>query len=126
MRERPGCTKMTPSSANWRLALYVTMHNYTIGSGTQLDLAREAQAFVDEAASIAGFRAYYMVDAGDSLIASVAVFDTREGIEECDRRATKFAEHRLAGFQVSDVEVTEGQVLASQTSATAERAAATT
>jgi len=106
--------------------LYVTMHNYTIRSGTQLDLAREAQAFVDEAASIAGFRAYYMVDAGDSLIASVAVFDTREGIEECDRRAAKFVEQQLAGFQVSDVEVTEGQVLASQTSATGERAAATT
>jgi hypothetical protein len=106
--------------------MYVTMHNYTIGSGTQLDLAREAQSFVAEAASIAGFRALYMIDAGDSVIAAVAVFDTREGIEECDRRAAEFVERRLAGFQLSSPEVKQGQVLASGTSAAAEAAPART
>ena len=104
--------------------MYVTVHNYTIGSGTQVDLAREAQSFVAEAASINGFRAYYMIDAGDALIASVAVFDTPEGIEECDRRATQFVERKLAGFRLSDIEVREGQVLASQTAAAAEAAPA--
>jgi hypothetical protein len=104
--------------------LYVTVHNYTIGSGSQLDVGREAQLFASEAASIEGFRAYYMIDAGDSLIATVAVFDTREGIEECDRRAARFVEEKLAGFQLSDVEVREGQVLASQMSFAAEAAPA--
>jgi hypothetical protein len=99
--------------------MYVTVHNYTIGSGTQLDVAREAQDFVNEAASIPGFRAYYMIDSGGSLIASVAVFDTREGIDECNRRAAAFVEQRLAGFQLGDVQVREGQVLASQTAAVA-------
>ena len=104
--------------------MYVTVHNYTIGSGTQLDLGREAQTFVDEAASIDGFRAYYMIDAGGSLIASVAVFDTLEGIEECDRRAAEFVERKLAGFRLSDIEVREGQGLASLTAATAAPAGA--
>jgi len=106
--------------------LYVTVHNYTIGSGSQLDIGREAQAFVSEVASIDGFRAYYMIDAGDSMLASVAVFDTREGIDDCDRRAARFVEQKLAGFQLSDVEVREGQVLASQMSSAAEAAAAGT
>lgn len=104
--------------------MYVTMHNYTIGSGTQLDVAREAQSFVTEAASITGFRAYYMIDGGDSLIASVAVFDTREGIEECDRRAAQFVQQGLAGFQLSDIGVTEVTVLASQKPSAAEAAPA--
>ena len=95
--------------------MYVTVHSYTIGSGRQLDVAREAESFVGEAALIPGFRAYYMVDAGDALIASVAVFDTPEGIEECDRRAARFVEARLAGFRLSDPGITRGQVLASQT-----------
>ncbi len=94
--------------------MYVTVHNYTIGRGTQVDLAREAQAFVGEVASIPGFRAYYMVDSGDSTIASVSVFDTQDGIEECDRRTAKLVEERLSGYRLSSVEINEGQVLASQ------------
>ena len=94
--------------------VFVTVHNYTIGSGTKVDLGREAQGFVDEVASIPGFRAYLVVDAGDGAIASIAVFDTGEGIEECDRRAAEFVEQRLSGYRLSGVEVTEGQVLASQ------------
>jgi hypothetical protein len=60
------------------------------------------------------------------VIAAVAVFDTREGIEECDRRAAEFVERRLAGFQLSSPEVKQGQVLASGTSAAAEAAPART
>lgn len=127
MNARPARASIVLYRHERRLDLYVTMHNYTIGSGTQLDIAREAQSFVAEAASITsitGFRAYYMIDAGDSLIASVAVFDTPEGIEECDRLAAQFVEQRLGGFQLSDVEVREGKVLASQTSFAAEAAPA--
>ena len=106
--------------------MYVTVHTYTIGSGNQLDLGREAQGLLDEVASIAGFRAYYMVDGGDSVIASVAVFDTPEGMEECDRRAARFAEEGFTKFQLSDVSVTEGPVLASQTPSAADPAPAGT
>lgn len=94
--------------------MFVTVHNYTIGSGTQVDVGREAQAFLGEVGAIPGFRAYYMVDSGDSTIASVSVFDTRDGVEECDRRAERFVKEKLAGYRVSKGEFSEGQVLASQ------------
>jgi hypothetical protein len=94
--------------------LYVTIHNYKVGSGRPLDVAMEAEAFLGLAGSIPGFRAYYMIDGGDGLIGSVSIFETREGIEECDRRAAEFVEERLGGFRLSRTEITEGEVLASQ------------
>ena len=96
--------------------MFVTVHNYRVGRGTQLDLARTAEEFLGYVASIPGFRAYYMIDGGDSAVGSVTIFDTREGVEEYDRRAAEFVEQRLEGFQLSDVEITEGQVLASHLS----------
>jgi heme-degrading monooxygenase HmoA len=96
--------------------LFVTMHNYKIGEGTQLDVARTAEEFLGTVASIPGFRAYYMIDGGDHRIGSVSIFDTREGIEECDKLAAEFVTERLGGFRLSPGEVTEGEVLASQAS----------
>ena len=124
MKARRACVTISPPDFYGGSRLYVTLHSYTIGSGSQVDLAREAEGFVTEVASIKGFRAYYLIDAGDSRIASVAVFDTREGIDDCTRRAARFVEQRLGGFQLSDVEVKEGQVLASQMSFAAEAAPA--
>jgi hypothetical protein len=96
--------------------VFVTIHNYKIGKGTQIDIARNAGAFAGTVPSIPGFRAYHMIDRGDQTIGSVAIFDTREGVEECDRLATEFVADRLEGFRLSEVEVTEGEVLASNIS----------
>jgi heme-degrading monooxygenase HmoA len=96
--------------------MFVTVHNYKIGEGTQLDVARSAQGFLEMVSAIPGFRAYYMIDEGDHRIGSVSIFDTAEGVQECDRRAAEFVTDRLGGFQLSDVETTEGKVLASQLS----------
>ena len=96
--------------------MYVTVHSYEIGKGTQLDVARTAEQFIDTVRTIEGFRGYYMIDGGDNRIGSVSIFDTREGVEECDRRAAEFVSERLEGFQLAEVEVTEGKVLASMIS----------
>lgn len=93
--------------------MFVTVHNYEVGAGTQLDVARTAQGFLEGVRAIPGFRAYYMVDGGDHRIGSVSIFDTREGVEECDRLAGDFVRERLKGFRLSDVEITEGKVLTS-------------
>jgi hypothetical protein len=93
--------------------MFVSMHSYRIGEGTQLDVARVAEEFLGIAAAIPGFRAYLMIDGGDRKIGSVSVFDTREGLDECDRRAAEFVTERLGGFRLSEVEITEGEVLAS-------------
>jgi heme-degrading monooxygenase HmoA len=96
--------------------MYVTMHSYKIGAGTQLDVARTAEEFLQTVSTIPGFRAYYMIDGGDHRIGSVSIFETPEGVEQCDTLAAEFVTERLEGFRLTDVEVTEGKVLASQLS----------
>jgi hypothetical protein len=54
-----------------------------------------------------------MVDGGDHRIASVSIFDTPEGVEQCDELAAEFVQEKLGGFQLSEVETTQGKVLAS-------------
>jgi hypothetical protein len=93
--------------------MFVTVHNYEIGVGTQVDVALTAQEFLGTVGAIPGFRAYYMIDGGDHRIGSVSIFDTAEGAEECDRLAAKFVAERLEGFQLAEAEMTEGKVLAS-------------
>ena len=111
MNARRACVTISPPDFYGGFRLYVTLHSYTIGSGSQVDLAREADGFVTEVASIKAIPAYNQID-------------TREGIDDCTRRAARFVEQRLGGFQLSDVEVKEGQVLASQMSFAAEAAPA--
>jgi heme-degrading monooxygenase HmoA len=96
--------------------LYVTVHNYKIGEGTQIDVARTAEEFVGTVAAIPGFRAYYLIDGGDHMMGSISIFDTREGVDECDRMAAEFVAERLGGFRLSELEVTKGEVFASQRS----------
>jgi hypothetical protein len=93
--------------------MYVTVHNYEIGEGAQVDVARTAQAFLETVSTIPGFRGYYMIDGGDHRIASVSIFDTPEGVERCDELAVEFVQEQLGGFRLSEVETTEGKVLAS-------------
>jgi hypothetical protein len=94
--------------------VYVTMHSYRIQAGTPLDVALEGQHFAGTVAQIPGFRAYYIVDGGDDCIGAVGIFDTIQGIEECDRLAAEFVKSELGDFRLSEVQVTEGQVLASR------------
>lgn len=94
--------------------VYVTMYNYRIQAGTPLDVALESQHFAGTVAQIPGFRAHYIVDGGDDCIAAVGIFDTTEGIEECDRLTAEFVKSELGDFRLSELQVTEGQVLASR------------
>jgi hypothetical protein len=93
--------------------MYVTVHNYEIGEGNQVDVGRTAQDFLQTVSTIPGFRGYYMIDGGDHRIASVSIFDTPEGVEQCDELAARFVQEELKGFRLSEVETTEGKVLAS-------------
>jgi len=115
LRRSPG-PGIQRGAANRIGLLFVTTHSYRIGEGTQLDVARIAEEFLGTVVAIPGFRAYYMIDGGDNTIGSVAIFDTREAGEECDRLAGEFVKERLGGFRLTEVQVTEGKVLASQRS----------
>jgi hypothetical protein len=96
--------------------MFISVRRYTQGAGTIEELTRRVEdEFIPMVSEAPGFVAYYVVDAGGGVLASVNVFDDRAGAEESDRLAASWVAERLGEFQLSPVEITEGDVLASKT-----------
>jgi hypothetical protein len=58
-----------------------------------------------------GFVAYYLLDAGDGIIASVSVCDSREGAKAAATLAAEWFRSDWPSFQLIPPEVTDGEVL---------------
>lgn len=56
----------------------------------------------------AGFQGYYVVDAGDGVIASISVFDTPEQAAESTTAAAGWVKENLAQFVPNAPQVTAG------------------
>jgi hypothetical protein len=95
--------------------MFISIRRYRQGAGTAADLAKKVEdEFVPMVSDVPGFVGYYVIDAGDNVVASVNVFEAREGAEESDRRAKEWVPGALAEFEPSDVEIIEGEVLVSK------------
>ncbi|MFD7701878.1 hypothetical protein [Streptomyces caelestis] len=71
------------------------------------------EGFVPIMRQVAGFVAYYWIDAGDGVMVSVSVFQDRAGAEESILRAAGFVRDHLASLLPSPPEITAGEVVAS-------------
>jgi hypothetical protein len=95
--------------------MFISVRRYKQGAGTAQELARRVEdEFIPIVSAAPGFKAYHVVDAGEDVVVSVNIFDDRAGAEESDRRAAEWVRERLGEFQLSQVEITEGEVLASR------------
>ena len=91
--------------------MYAAIRKYRIDPKQAPELARRVQsAFVPLISGTPGFIAYYVVDTGEGAIASVSVFEEREGAEESTRRAAEWVKRELAGLVEGPPEVTAGEV----------------
>ena len=72
-------------------------------------------SFMPELEKVAGFVAYYWIDAGDGLMASLSVFEDKAGADESVKFAHKWIEENAPNLFPSPPEVTEGVVVASDT-----------
>ena len=62
-----------------------------------------------------GFIAHYWIDAGDGVMASLSVFDDKYGADESVRLAHKWVQENAATLIPNPPQVTEGNVVASDT-----------
>jgi hypothetical protein len=69
------------------------------------------QQFLTRISNVSGFLAYYAIDTGEGMIASVSVFETKDGQEESNRVAAAWVKESLPGM-VSLIEITGGEVVA--------------
>lgn len=63
----------------------------------------------------AGFVAYYAINAGDGVVASISVFETQAGAEESNRMAASWVKQNLASLLPTPPEITAGEVGVHQT-----------
>ncbi|MFF9486686.1 hypothetical protein [Streptomyces sp. NPDC014676] len=71
------------------------------------------EGFVPLMRQVAGFVAYYWIDAGDGVMVSISVFQDRAGAEESILRAAGFVRDNLASLLPEPPEIMAGEVVAS-------------
>ena len=94
--------------------MYTTIRKYKVQRGQIDDITRVVKnTFVPQISQIQGLVSYSVIASTDQL-ATISVFETREGAQEATRRAREFVKQRLPG-QLSEPEITEGQVRVHET-----------
>ncbi len=62
-----------------------------------------------------GFIAYYVLDAGDGVVASINIFEDQAGAEESNRRAAGWVKENVASMLPTPPEITAGEVTVHKT-----------
>lgn len=73
------------------------------------------ESFVPRLEHVPGFIAYYWIDAGDGVMASLSLFESREGADKSVEIAHAWVVETAPGLFPNPPRVTEGPVVASAT-----------
>ncbi len=79
-------------------------------------IRRVNEGFVPIISDAPGFLAYYALDAGDGVLATVSVFENRSGAEESTRMAKDYANEDLGSLIPDPPKVMAGEVVVHETS----------
>lgn len=98
--------------------MYMVVRKYQMkpGASAQEIVKRVEEGFVPIISQTAGFVGYYIVNTGNNSIASVTVFQDQVGADESTRRASSWVSENLISLLQIPAQITEGEVLFSQTS----------
>lgn len=92
--------------------MYAVIRRYQFDKGRSEELDRKVQElFVPLLKKTPGFVAYYWLDSGDGIGASLSVFENKAGAEESVRIAAGFVQEHLAQI-LGKPEITQGEVQA--------------
>lgn len=80
--------------------------------GSVDELMRRVEAgFVPIVSQAPGFIAYYALDAGDGVVASINVFEDQAGAEESNRRAAGWVKENVGSLLPNPPQITAGEVI---------------
>ena len=71
------------------------------------------ESFIPQLEHIPGFIAYYWIDAGDGVMASLSVFEDKDGADKSVELARDWVRENAAELIPNPPQVTEGTVVAS-------------
>ena len=79
--------------------MYAVIRRYRTDPSSIAELIQNVnEGFVPLVREVQGFIAYYVLDAGDGVIATVSIFENRAGIEASNRIAADWIKQNLATF----------------------------
>lgn len=91
--------------------MFAAIRRYEVGRGRSGEVAsRASRDFVPVVSGVPGFREYFLVDDGTGVLNAVSVFESREGAEEANRRASSWDREGLAGLVRTEPEIVVGEV----------------
>jgi hypothetical protein len=95
--------------------MYTTIRRYEGIDSSRIDelVQRINDGFVPIVSQVPGFVGYYVIDAGDGVIASVSVFEDRAGADESIQRAANWVKD-MTDLIPSPPQITAGDVRVSK------------
>jgi hypothetical protein len=93
--------------------VYATIRRYEGVTDPAEDARRVSDEFVPLLKDMPGFVAYYEIDAGNGVMATISVFEDRAGGEAANERAAEWVQENVASLAPNPPEVTAGEVVAS-------------
>ena len=92
--------------------MHAVIRRYRVRLGTVASAAQHAEnSLLPQMNQLPGFVAYYLLDAGDSVLASISVCETREGADAAAAFAASWFRSDWPSFKVIPPEITDGEVL---------------
>jgi hypothetical protein len=92
--------------------MYATVRRYEGVTDPSEAGRRVNEGFVPLISTVAGFVAYYWVDAGGGVMISTSVFQDQSGAEESNRKAADYVRQNLASLLPKPPQITAGEVVA--------------
>lgn len=90
--------------------MYVSVRRYETNPGAVAEIMQRVQeGFVPIISQGPGFIAYYAVDAGQGVVASVSIFADKAGAEESNRMAAAWVKENLASLLPNPPQITAGE-----------------
>src|SRR5438874_11002499 len=95
--------------------MYDALRTHEVAAEEDDEIVRHVnEGFIRQVAQVPGFVAYYSLEAGARVFASVTIFDSRAGAEESNRLAAEYVQRRLLDRFPTAPEITAGEVRAHQ------------
>jgi hypothetical protein len=101
-----------PDEKEKRRTMYTSIRRYTITEAETVEeiTRRVKEGFVPIISQTPGFVAYYLIEAGDGIVATISMFDDEAGAEESNRRAADWVKQNMAHAVSGTPQVTAGLV----------------
>ena len=92
--------------------MYVSIRRYEELTSDRIDeiIKRVEEGFVPIISAGAGFLGYKFIDAGDGVIATISVFETKVSAGESNKAAASWVKENLAEFTTKPPQITAGEV----------------